>query len=144
MNELPAGVKVCAFLLFGSSSILILLIAWYRIMDWWDSVWGGTGYSTTGIYNTGNTGKKTTMSLDKKAKPIKDTPVTPPSAEFFGRIQGEQVQAYGKLEEKYLNILDYNAWLSTKRRWAALTADNLNEKANISLKDEVFEAKTDK
>ena len=50
-----------------------------------------------------------------------------PRASFFGRIEGKEVTADGKYEDKWLNSFEFNHWIKQKEYKKALKAGLVDE-----------------
>ena len=115
----------------GSVAIITFALVW-RLMEWWDNLWSGTGYKPDKSYNNGklaNAAKPVLFPKQSKIKPylgglLLGDRKNPPKATFFGRLDGEVYGGSGPYEEKYLNSWEETYWNKQKRRANELRADS--------------------
>jgi len=106
--------------IFGIGMLMIVVgSVVYRIMDWWDSTWGGYGSNidktSLNNYNIGNIAKphiypKKPLNKGYMAGLLAGDRRNPPRADYFGRLDGKPYRGTGPYEEKYLNRWEKTHW----------------------------------
>jgi hypothetical protein len=104
----------------------------WRVLEWWDSVWGPVSFGPEKPPKTYDFGKLANKALGpykpKKVEHISGLLASdrrnPPRAEFFGRLDGERSHVQGPWEEKYLNTWEKKHWDKQKELADELKLDS--------------------
>lgn len=153
LKQYDAGTVIACLVIGGFTALTMGTVAWFiitAILNWWDGLFFGCGNVPHEPYKPGSTVKNTNNTTYMAPKP--KTPAysynagvratllpsereKPPRAEFFGRLQGIPLHAKGLYEEKWLNIHEYNYWMTQKARKDAKEAGLLDKKVVKDLLD---------